>query len=685
MNNLSLQIDTADLSAIEPEMSGRSTTRSLREDMEPMIGGLSHTKDRHNDFDLGKVGKNNGDSDTAKSADNSVNKARIENSDSLVSKAKSNPVVVLVSFKFNNVSKIDPFRGTFVVNISLFYHWEDPSLIGRPLGHVDESDLSVNPDIIILNDLDLVETSEHRSLELINTYTGAVKQSRHFKGRVFLLSLDLADFPFDCHNLSLNLRSKKKDFNNILLEYFSEESTVDAHPQHEWLFHGYTALTYTTLPKYSTTGKIYSSLHVVVQVQRNSGWYINNVLIPFFALTCVSWTSYSQPEAPGGVYDLSVLILAASLINKHVVSERLAKVPYRTLIDWYVDCSFLCQLFSILSVVLKDWLRDVNWVLLYVNVGVYTAFHLWFLLTLWAHSKDVSDWKDRAYAFNNVHDVDGNDRLGEGAGGSKDLPGGGGSCSMGNRNFLLGAEDTIINTSKESKFNDSNLSMYAKLGWTKKKKSSRLARFGLNQDIILENEEEEEEEEEEWITVSTGGGGAGDIKERSGTVTSAGGDSSDVGECYSDVGDGNGDQGDVSSNASPTTAGRRAARRRNKLAKDYIANLERIHAYQETRPEVGKRLRKHGLTADYAKPQLEKMISAGTFSRASVNYGDNRAFSGNVAGNGEGMGKERIDNWSTGAGGTMPIHTKRSETSASFLVGGTLNMPNTSGSNVSKN
>ena len=441
---MNLSLDTTDISAIDPVISSRSgssSVRSLGKDMQ-FIDGISRS-DGHS-YDISRIIEGGqGDSVTS---ERSVDKARIEDSASGEEMVKNKPTVVLVSFKVNNVSEIDVFKGTFMVNISVFYHWEDPKLIGKPLGQISEKELSMNPDMIVINDLDLVGSKD---LELINTFTGAVKQSRHYKGRVFLLSLDLSMFPFDCHNLSINLRSKKMDFNNVVLEYFSEESTIDAHPQHEWLFHGYTALSFETLPKYSTTGKSYSTLHVVVQVQRNSGWYVNNVIIPFSCLTAVSWASYSLPEAIAGLYDLSVLTLVASILVKIATNERLVKVPNRTMADWYVDISMLCQLFSVLSVVLKDWVADLNATLLYINVGIYAVFHLWFLVHLHYHSLDVKDWRDRVSAINTMGVPIG----GDGDAGKKS------------------SEDLV---SMVAVANDTTLNNYLKLGWTKKEATKQI-------------------------------------------------------------------------------------------------------------------------------------------------------------------------------------------------------------------
>jgi len=359
-----------------------------------------------------------------------------DESDVTGSKGEKRPKVVLVSFKINHVTEIDVVSCTFNVSCSLFYHWEDPTLIGHPTGKISTASLGAGSDaeVIVVNDLTLEETSRSEVVEVINSSTGAVKMSKHVKGRVFLMSLDLQMFPFDVQNLSINLRSKRQDITDTVLEYFSEESTVDAHPQHEWIFHGYSAMTYTTLPHYSTTGKIYSSLHIVVLVQRHSGWFINNVFLVSFVLTLVSWTAYALPitQLHPGQYDITLLTLLASITNKYVIGDKLPKVPYRTIVDTYIDMSFLCQIFGVLSAVLRDWLVEndheasdqahrrlsthehesgwlriaphLNNLLFFINLSVFTMYHIWLFIKLRKHTADVAVWKSKALALNNIYD-----------------------------------------------------------------------------------------------------------------------------------------------------------------------------------------------------------------------------------------------------------------------------------------
>jgi len=479
------------------------------------------------------------------------------------------PKVVLVSFKINHVTEIDVVSCNFHVSCSLFYHWEDPSLIGHPLGKIKKADLGPESDaeIIVVNDLTLEETSRAEVVEVINSATGAVKMSKHVKGRVFLMSLDLQMFPFDVQNLSINLRSKRQDITDTVLEYFSEESTVDAHPQHEWIFHGYSALTYTTLPHYSTTGKIYSSLHIVVLVQRHSGWFINNVFLVSFVLTLVSWTAYALPIAQlhPGQYDITLLTLLASITNKYVIGDKLPKVPYRTVVDGYIDISFFCQIFGVLSAVLRDWVVDhgdsvhrrlgeetgwlrvaphLNTLLFFTNVGVFAIYHLWLFFKLKNHVADVSVWKSKALALNNIYDSNCVEEKGDNLG-------------------LSGMESSNLDD-----INRSSLSAYQDLGFfgsTPRRSDNVIEHFGNNsprkgmQAVLMEDEEVE------LVSI-------------------------------------------MSNKLSPTNASTMQEKYKHIYQPAYINKLNAFQRALALRADLGCRLAKYGLTADYCRPDLDKLL-----------------------------------------------------------------------------
>jgi hypothetical protein len=209
-----------------------------------------------------------------------------------------------------------------------------------------------DPGVQISNEFELHES--HKHFEILNSQTGRVQLSAHYRGKLFMMEMGLTYFPFDAQNLQIILKPHKLDESKVILKYSSEESVSDFHPVHEWRFVGFCAKHYRTDPSTSSTGKIYSSLHVVTCVQRESRWFVNNILIPSFILTVVSWASFGlYPSDEYAVrMALAMEIILATLANKFVVAEELPKVPYRSLVDIYLDVSFTCQVIAVFATIL---------------------------------------------------------------------------------------------------------------------------------------------------------------------------------------------------------------------------------------------------------------------------------------------------------------------------------------------
>jgi hypothetical protein len=122
-----------------------------------------------------------------------------------------------------------------------------------------------------------------------------------------------------------------------------------------------------------------------------------------------------------------------------------------------------------------------------------------------------------------------------------------------------------------------------------------------------------------------------------------------------DDGDDDDDDGgdNNSGNISPTS---KAARKRMRLQKQYTHNLRRIHEYRETRPELAIKLRKRGVYADYAKPQLERMIESGSLDRQADRYKHTGAAPPQAGGGGGGDG-ERDSTSTTSSSPTAAAHS----------------------------
>jgi hypothetical protein len=183
------------------------------------------------------------------------------------------PRTVEVSVKINNISDINCVEVTFQISFKLFLRWEDPKLIGLPSGTIikeNGEDWEIpglfNPDIVIINEFELAEVG--KEFRVVDGTTGKVKLSTNYRGKIFMMNMGLKYFPFDAQNLQIILRPHKLDETKLVLSYNREDSASEYHPIHEWRFVGFCAKRYHTDPSTSTAGKVYSSLHIVICVQR---------------------------------------------------------------------------------------------------------------------------------------------------------------------------------------------------------------------------------------------------------------------------------------------------------------------------------------------------------------------------------------------------------------------------------
>ena len=121
------------------------------------------------------------------------------------SKKSKEPMIVTVAYKINCISDVGAVMWTFYADMKVFYGWIDKNLVGREKGatiNYDEEEGLFEPDIQITNEHDLKEISN--ITKIVNSKTGEVKRTVQFKGTLFLLSMDLRSFPFDCQNLQVH-------------------------------------------------------------------------------------------------------------------------------------------------------------------------------------------------------------------------------------------------------------------------------------------------------------------------------------------------------------------------------------------------------------------------------------------------------------------------------------------------
>jgi hypothetical protein len=312
---------------------------------------------------------------------------------------------VFVSYHILSVSEIESISCIFDCEIILTCHWVDPLMIGVPIGtKIDREDpkfkKAFDPELEIVNEFELEEAVNDIK---VGDSNGLVTQTIHVKGKLAIKDMDLRMFPFDVQNLSIIIKSHRMQIQDLVLLPNRDDSVEVAHPQHEWKHLSHCMKEYSTDPNTSSSKKVYSVLHVIAMVQREGNWFVNNIMAISFgliliALTCCSMAIHDQQ----GRMDVGILTLLAAITNKFIVAEDLPKIPYRTLIDVYLDVCFVMHMLVILSnVIVLEFTNDPMWghlgenlnpYLFYIFLSIFVSFHMWLGVTIYEYSEDVKDW-----------------------------------------------------------------------------------------------------------------------------------------------------------------------------------------------------------------------------------------------------------------------------------------------------
>ena len=108
-------------------------------------------------------------------------------------------------------------------------------------------------------------------------------------------------------------------------------------------------------PRYlSATGKEYSQLLISLRIERKSGYWWWNVILPLFIVTSSSFASYGvKPEELSDRCSITVTSLLAMVAFKYIISSKLPDINYPTLIDYYVLLCFVIDFLVVLLQVLS--------------------------------------------------------------------------------------------------------------------------------------------------------------------------------------------------------------------------------------------------------------------------------------------------------------------------------------------
>eukprot|EP01035_Chromulina_nebulosa_P018839 gene18839-24624_t len=296
---------------------------------------------------------------------------------------------VYVAYKINCLSEINAILSTFKIDVKIFYTWYDPALIGRKKisesEYINDSSL-FHPEIIVTNGHDLEEKS--KTVKIADSKTGEFKLTVHYVGTLYMTSMDLKLFPFDCQNLQIQLKPYKMPLEDVVLEPKpASECCLEHHVTHEWTLSEHCMKVYETDALSSSVGKRYSTLYITVLTQRRPNWFIANIFMPSLFLSLVSLLAYTiDSNQVGERNEIVLATLMALIANKNIVSGHMPNVDYHTMVDIYLDCCFLLQFFIL-------------------QVFMFLMLHLWIFLTLSEHREHVEQWINKAQTMQDSYDV----------------------------------------------------------------------------------------------------------------------------------------------------------------------------------------------------------------------------------------------------------------------------------------
>ena len=325
---------------------------------------------------------------------------------------------IKVGYKINGIRNVNSIDCTFTIDFKVFYYWTDERVKGRPKGTVvdiHEPDL-FQPELIISNEAELSLT--HWEFQVKDPKTGLLKLSEYYRGKLLIPNMSLHFFPFDVQNLRICIKPHKKTIEEVELHPLLDEMAIEHHARHEWRVIGTCSAMYATNPEHSTTGKVYSSLHIIVLVERESDWHVRMIMLPIFLIAVCSLCCYAfEVSDLAGRMETAVALLLTNVATKFTIADYMPKVPYRTLCDFYLDVCFFCQFgiaisnaalfllyrclprysvrvgygvggFKVVDVANVACLGVAAYALLKLNV------HTFFRLD--AHHRDVEEWRKQA-------------------------------------------------------------------------------------------------------------------------------------------------------------------------------------------------------------------------------------------------------------------------------------------------
>ena len=340
---------------------------------------------------------------------NEVVKPKAQSSNIAINVAEKIKLYVIVSI--TDLSNIDPINECFQAKLRIYAMWEaDLDAVGKSniarkayeSGHYyslskDEYDSFLNdaivPNITIFNALE-AEIED----PAIRIYGGTKNKTAIMWNFGYKCTMkerfELHHFPFDLQELQIELRlndSKTWDLFDLTITQiqFNKSALVLT----EWKL--YEPVVRREFPQHKVS-------KVVLSVERFSWFYIQNVVFMMFGLSLLGLCSFAMDvyETGSRVGNILTLILTA-VAFKFILASILPKVPYNTLIDYYILYSTFQMAFMTFLSIIPSLFSDedtgaiVNYYIGFIALGlILLGLIVWYFYALHTIRRNTNTCKE---------------------------------------------------------------------------------------------------------------------------------------------------------------------------------------------------------------------------------------------------------------------------------------------------
>ena len=159
----------------------------------------------------------------------------------------------------------------------------------------------------------------------------------------FKNKFDLKTFPFDKQKLVFEI-AQINNFDEYAIDYKTYTSrALDSYVKkgniNGWNLKGYEIK--NTVFK-GPVGENYSGIEIILEIERQTGYYIYKVILPILLILMVCWSvMWINPEELESKLTITIVCLLSLIAYNFVIDKELPKLEYLTVLDWIILISYV--------------------------------------------------------------------------------------------------------------------------------------------------------------------------------------------------------------------------------------------------------------------------------------------------------------------------------------------------------